>query len=204
MVREGVTTTVQFSGVNGLVEGSKTQFTLELVRPSLCESSSYYQYIDTSISMMGDFIAAPSDSSHSISTSTTASYQSATSVTEPISTLSRINRFQENMYEIVSSVDARRLALALVSESSQEKCPNLDKSARDKIESFLETARSSSDNFSANYDIVADLFIIAKRFPSYMSAVQAALGKCLDYLVSIVNYSEFRPNGILFSKSFAV
>ena len=121
--------------------------------------------------------AASSESSHdSISTSTTASYQSAASVAEPIST--SFDKFQEDLFEIVNTVDTKCLALALVSESSQKKCPYLDRSARQKIYSFLETARSSSDNFTGNYEIIADVFDIAKRFPGYISAVQAALGKC--------------------------
>ena len=129
--------------------------------------------------MMCYCIAAPSQSSRSISTSTTASYQSAASVTEP--SITRIDKFQEDSYEIANSVDAKHLALALVSESSREKCPYLDRSARDTITSFLETARSSSDNFTGNFEILTDVLNIVKRFPDYISAVQAALRKCLDH-----------------------
>ena len=127
--------------------------------------------------------AAPSESSRSVSTSTTASYQSAASVTssvdEPMST--SFDKFKEDLYEIANSVNAKRLALALVSESSQEKCPYLDRATIETIESFLEIARSSSDNFSGNYDIIAIVFSIAKRFRGYITAVRAALGKCFDY-----------------------
>ena len=91
-----------------------------------------------------------------------------------------IDKFQGDFHEIAKNIDCRHLASALFSASSQYKCPYLDSSAVNVTKSFLEKARSSSsDNFSTNFEILTDAYLITERFPEYITAIYAALSNAL-------------------------
>ena len=153
-VSEGIVTTVSFSGVRGCLGGDQTSFTLELVKPFLPKRLTLHSF-----------------------SSSNGSFQSAVSVTEPLSE-ALLDKFQDNFDDIAQTVECRRLASALFSASSQRKCPYLDNEAIAIVRSFPKRAKVSSDKFSTNFDILTDA--LSTTFPQYISAISTALNKAID------------------------
>ena len=92
--------------------------------------------------------------------------------------ISSVQDLQEQFFDIANSVDCKRLASALFSESSTKKCSYLDESERKKVRNFIDRARGKcTDNFNTNYEILSDVMAIADDHSQYVSAVQAALNK---------------------------
>ncbi len=92
-----------------------------------------------------------------------------------------VQDFQDQFDDIAKSIDCKRLASALFTESSAKKCAYLDQSAKLKVRKFLDRARakfdSSSENFSANFDLLADALAIVEDHSQYITAIQAALNR---------------------------
>ena len=88
---------------------------------------------------------------------------------------------QDQFDDIAKTVDCKRLASALFTESSPKKCPYLSDDSKKTIRSFLTRSRTKCDTpdekFWANYDILVDANEIATKHPQYITAVQAALNR---------------------------
>lgn len=163
MVREGVISTVSFSGVKGPCGVTEINFTLELVKPFTIGSSNPVSSRKTSKS-----------------STSTASYQSAASVTETLREVT--DKVEGDCNEIALSVDCRRLAFALFSASTLSKCPYLDDSAIKLVKAFPKRAKSASpsEKFITNFEILTDVLSIAERFPKYILVIQSALRSAVD------------------------
>ena len=96
------------------------------------------------------------------------------------------DELQDKLYENANTISCERLALALYSESSIQKCPYLaqDSTTRKKIKSFVSIAKpngccislSEDENFRANYAILTEALDIADTIDlHYTKVIKKAL-----------------------------
>ncbi len=141
--------------------------------------------------MLNFFVAVFSGRRLSSLSSSYTSHESAsplttTSVKITPDSVEDLDHLQDQFDDIAKTVDCKKLASALFTESSPKNCPYLSDHSKKKITSFLTRSRAkcdtSDEKFSANYDILVDARDIASEHPQYITAIQAALNRAVTGL----------------------